>query len=162
MAFKFSTRPQLIEAVALLCPGANFRSDQNPTTGEYDYEHLHFDIPAGSSYTPPSKEVVMAYLTKIQAEWDEGVKYSMLRKVSYPDVGAQLDALWHAMDEGTLTKVDEFYDMVKAVKDQFPKNDPTLPWRGSALGTIRGENGNLAIDQNSSISLPDTTYPFNS
>lgn len=162
MGFQFPTRPQLIEAVALLCPGANFRSDENPETGEYDYEHLHFDIPEGSSWTPPSKEVVMTYLTKIQGEWDERVKYSMLRKVSYPDVGQQLDALWHAMDTGAMTKVPEFYDMIKAVKDQFPKNDPSLPWRGSALGTIKGAFPDATITHNPKISLPDTDYPFTS
>jgi hypothetical protein len=162
MGFQFPTRPQLIEAVALLCPGANFRSDENPETGEYDYEHLHFDIPEGSSWTPPSKEVVETYLAKIQAEWDERVKYSMLRKVSYPDVGQQLDALWHAMDEGALPKSNEFYDMIKAVKDQFPKNDPGLPWRGSALGTIKGAYPDATITHNPKISLPDTDYPFTS
>jgi len=162
MGFQFSTRPQLIEAVALLCPGANFRSDENPETGEYDYEHLHFDIPEGSSWTPPSKEVVETYLAKIQAEWDEGVKYSMLRKVSYPDPGQQLDALWHAMDTGVITKVPEFYDMIKAVKDQFPKNDPSLPWRGSADGTIKGAFPDSTITHNPKISLPDTEYPFTS
>jgi hypothetical protein len=162
MGFQFSTRPQLIEAVALLCPGANFRSDENPETGEYDYEHLHFDIPEGSTWTPPSKEVILTYLAKIQAEWDEGVKYSMLRKVSYPDAGQQLDALWHAMDTGAMPKVDEFYNMIKAVKDQFPKNDPTLPWRGSALGTIKGAYPDANITHNPKISLPDTDFPFTS
>lgn len=160
MGFKFTSRPQLIEAVALMCPGACFRSDENPETGEYDFENLHFDIPPGSDWTPPTKVEVETYLAKIQAEWDEGVKYSMLRKVSYPDAGEQLDALWHAMDTGAMPKVDEFYDMIKAVKDQFPKNDPTLPWRGSALGTIKGAYPDDSIMQNPKISLPDATYPF--
>ena len=29
--------------------------------------------------------------------------------------------LWHAMDDGTLTKVDTFYNANKAVKDKYPK-----------------------------------------
>lgn len=160
MGFKFPTRPQLIEAVALMCPGAMFRSDMNPETGEYDYEHLYFDIPEGSDWTPPPKAEVEAYLAKIQQEWDENMKYSMLRSVSYPDVGQQLDALWHAMNNGTLPKVDEFYNMIKDVKDRFPKGDASLPWRGSAVGTIKGEFPGDDIMQNPKISLPDATYPF--
>ena len=160
MGFKFNTRPQLIEALALMCPGAMFRSDQNPETGEYDYDHVVWDIPEGSDWSPPSKEEVENYLAKIQAEWDENVKYSVLRSVAYPDVGQQLDALWHAMDEGILPKVDEFYNMIKETKDRFPKNDPTLPWRGTARGTIIGAFPDNTITQNPKISLPDNVYEF--
>lgn len=44
-----------------------------------------------------------------------------LRAAEYPSVTEQLDALWHAMDQGTIPKVDGFYDSIKAVKDKFPK-----------------------------------------
>jgi hypothetical protein len=158
--FKFSTRPQLVEALALLCPGSSFRSDENPETGDYDYDHvvwMHED----TDWVPPSKEVVEAYLAKIQAEWDEKIKYQQLRKVSYPDIGAQLDALWHAMDEGVIPKIEPMYSEVKAVKDQFAKGDTELPWRGSAMGTIKGEYPDSDIMQNPAISLPDETFPYN-
>jgi hypothetical protein len=40
----------------------------------------------------------------------------------YPEIGNQLDALWHAMDRGDLPKVPEFYDPIKEVKDRHPKS----------------------------------------
>ena len=47
----------------------------------------------------------------------------MQRIYEYPRVEEQLDMLWHAMDDGTLTKVDAFYDANKAVKDKYPKGN---------------------------------------
>lgn len=158
--FSFTSRPQLAEALALMCPGSMFRCDQNPETGEYDYEHTVWQHPEGVNWTPPTKEEVETYLTKIQTEWDEKVKYKMLRKVSYPDVGQQLDAIWHAMDTGVLPKIEPMYSDVKATKEKFPKNDSELPWRGSAVGTIKGAYPDSSVMQNPDISLPDKTYPF--
>lgn len=43
------------------------------------------------------------------------------RNQQYPSVFDQLDALYHAMDAGTLPKIDGFYDVRKAVKDANPK-----------------------------------------
>jgi hypothetical protein len=47
--------------------------------------------------------------------------YSALRSSSYPPIGDQLDALWHAMARGDLPKIPEFYDPIKQVKDDNPK-----------------------------------------
>ena len=33
----------------------------------------------------------------------------------------KLDALWHAMDEGTIPMAAAFYDPIKAVKALYPK-----------------------------------------
>ena len=59
-------------------------------------------------------------LDKLTADYD-AVEYQRKRVVEYPAVEDQLDMLWHAMDQGTLTKVDAFYDINKAVKDKYPK-----------------------------------------
>jgi hypothetical protein len=59
-------------------------------------------------------------LDKLKADYD-AVEYQRKRVVEYPAVEDQLDMLWHAMDQGTLTKVDAFYDINKAVKDKYPK-----------------------------------------
>ncbi len=158
--FRFNTRPQLVEALALMCPGASFRSDQNPETGEYDYDHVVWAIPDGVDWTPPSKEAVEQYLTQIQTEWDTYVKYQQLRKFAYPDIGEQMDALWHAMDEGVLPKIEPMYSDIKAVKEQFEKNNPDLPWRGSARGTILGAYPSYEVAHNPAISLPPTMYEF--
>tara|TARA_B100001123_G_C15158095_1_gene966310 strand:+ start:864 stop:1187 length:324 start_codon:yes stop_codon:yes gene_type:complete len=47
--------------------------------------------------------------------------YAKKRKEEYPDIGEQLDMLWHAMDTGVLPKVDSFYDTIKITKDKYPK-----------------------------------------
>lgn len=44
-----------------------------------------------------------------------------LRRDAYPSVGAQLDWLWHAMNDGTLPRVEPFYSEIKAVKERYPK-----------------------------------------
>lgn len=44
-----------------------------------------------------------------------------LRKQAYPAIGDQLDALYKAMENGILPKVDGFYDQIKLVKESFPK-----------------------------------------
>jgi hypothetical protein len=158
--FSFTSRPQLAEALALMCPGSMFRCDVNPETGDYDYDHVVWQHPEDTPWVPPAKAEVEAYLEQIQTEWDTNVKYKQLRKVSYPDVGAQLDALWHAMDENIIPRIEPMYSDVKAIKDQFTKNDPDLPWRGTAMGTIKGAFPDAAIMQNPAISLPEVTYEY--
>lgn len=47
--------------------------------------------------------------------------YAERRNVFYPAIGDQLDALWHAMDDGRLPRIPEFYDPIAAVKQEYPK-----------------------------------------
>lgn len=47
--------------------------------------------------------------------------YDVKRLKAYPSVNDQLDMLWHAMDDGVLTKVEPFYSQIKAVKEAHPK-----------------------------------------
>lgn len=42
------------------------------------------------------------------------------RRNEYPAMGDQLDMLYKAMADGTLPKVDSFFDSIKAVKDKYP------------------------------------------
>ena len=41
---------------------------------------------------------------------------------TYPDLGEQLDLLYHDIENGTLTTSGDFYKTLKAVKDKFPKS----------------------------------------
>lgn len=52
---------------------------------------------------------------------DPTPQYVYDRKYSYPALGEQMDMLWHAMDDGTLPKVEPFYSQIKAVKEAHPK-----------------------------------------
>ena len=47
--------------------------------------------------------------------------YQRARKPAYPEVGDQLDMLWHSMDTGEISKSKIFYDINKSVKDKYPK-----------------------------------------
>lgn len=47
--------------------------------------------------------------------------YAKRRKDEYPPLADQLDALWHAMDQGTLPVVPAFYEPIKRVKDTYQK-----------------------------------------
>ena len=58
---------------------------------------------------------VLAKKTELQSEWDAQA-YARTRKPLYPDIGDQLDALYHA---GVFPK--EMADKIKAVKDANPK-----------------------------------------
>lgn len=46
--------------------------------------------------------------------------YRERRQVEYPPVTEQLDALWHAMDAGSLPRVEPFYSDLLAVKRKYP------------------------------------------
>lgn len=49
--------------------------------------------------------------------------YASMRAAAYPSIEEQLDALWHAMDRGEAPKAPGFYDLIKRVKDRYPKDD---------------------------------------
>tara|TARA_B100002003_G_scaffold213608_1_gene211372 strand:- start:194 stop:502 length:309 start_codon:yes stop_codon:yes gene_type:complete len=67
---------------------------------------------------------VDAEVARLQAEYDSQA-YARNRQAEYPEIGDQLDMLWHAIDTGDWTaakvKTTEFYTALKAVKDANPK-----------------------------------------
>lgn len=50
----------------------------------------------------------------------EKQKVKEVRSKQYPSITEQLDMLWHAIDSGSLDKDSEFYNSLKAVKEQNP------------------------------------------
>ena len=48
-------------------------------------------------------------------------QYQRDRVVEYPQIGDQLDMLYHAIDAGKVDKTSDFYKALKAVKDAHPK-----------------------------------------
>ena len=68
------------------------------------------------------EDKITTEIDKLQTAYDDAA-YQRKRIYEYPRVEEQLDMLWHAMDDGTLTKVDAFYDANKAVKDKYPKGN---------------------------------------
>jgi len=68
----------------------------------------------------PTKLELETEALRIQADYD-AKEYQRLRAKEYPNLGDQLDMLWHAIDNGTLNKTSDFYTAIKAVKDAHPK-----------------------------------------
>ena len=57
----------------------------------------------------------------VDAKDVQNVQADHNRRISYPEIGEQLDMLWHAIDDGTLDKNSDFYKSLKKVKDDNPK-----------------------------------------
>ena len=98
-------------AILALQPNAEFSYDNE------DYSTLRWDTP---EITIPSEEAIQAKQTELQAEYD-ALQYQRDQADSYPEIGDQLDMLFHAIDAGALDKNSEFYTTLKAVKDKYPK-----------------------------------------
>ena len=54
----------------------------------------------------------------------EQAPYKEQRRNAYPEIGDQLDMLWHSIDQNPKLKSEyfEFYEAIKAVKVKHPKN----------------------------------------
>ena len=63
----------------------------------------------------PSDEEITTEIARLQAEWDSQ-EYARKRAVLYPDIGDQLDALYHA---GVFP--EDMAAKLKKVKDDNPK-----------------------------------------
>jgi len=88
-----------------------FHNFHGPESGE-------FVFPDGE--TPPTEEAIQAEIIRLQSDYD-AKKYQ--RDRNYPDIGEQLDMLWHAIDNGEILgdKSCDFFKTLKKVKDDNPK-----------------------------------------
>ncbi len=68
-----------------------------------------------SGQTPPTDAEIDAEIKRLQAEYD-AQEYARSRKPEYPDIGDQLDDLYH---KGAFS--DEMAAKIKAIKDAHPK-----------------------------------------
>ncbi len=73
------------------------------------------------SGSPPSDSEINAKIAEIEAS-DSATDYFRKRSAAYPEIGDQLDQLWHDIDNGKLDKTGSWYLAVKAVKDANPKS----------------------------------------
>ena len=70
---------------------------------------------------PTEEEIKTAAIAQI--ETDISMQYQGNRANAYPQYGEQLDLLWHAIDADAdlKTKLADFYNAIKTVKDANPK-----------------------------------------
>ena len=82
---------------------------------------------------------IVPFTAEEEAEWDaneiafakqkakevktEPKPYVAKRKLAYPQIGDQLDMLWHSIDQNPALKSQyfDFYEAIKAVKVKNPK-----------------------------------------
>ena len=75
-----------------------------------------------SETKPVTYQQVLDKQAELQADYDSK-QYQRDRANKYPAIGDQLDKLWHSIDaDDTLkTQFTDFYNTIKAVKDEYPK-----------------------------------------
>jgi hypothetical protein len=73
--------------------------------------------------TPISKTDIEAKMAEMVNEPEQS-NYAQQRRNAYPEIGDQLDMLWHSIDKDPQlkTKYFDFYEAIKAVKVKYPKN----------------------------------------
>ena len=67
---------------------------------------------------PPSESEVTAKLNSLISDW-EALQYQRNRQ--YPELGEQLDMLFHDMTDGKCSKTGEWYKAIAKVKADNPK-----------------------------------------
>lgn len=86
-----------------------------------------FEYVDGPEVTDPLTQIEEHYLDTDQQviTWRlvaaPALQYDQQRNWEYPPLMDQIDALWHDIDNGTLDKTGAFYNLIKAIKDQYPK-----------------------------------------
>ena len=71
---------------------------------------------------PISKADIQAKQAELQAHYDIK-QYQRDRKVEYPEIGDQLDMLWHSIDQDAALKQKyfAFHQAILAIKSKHPK-----------------------------------------
>ena len=73
--------------------------------------------------TPIPKADIEAKMDEMANEPEQS-NYAQQRRNAYPEIGDQLDMLWHSIDQDPQlkSKYFDFYEAIKAVKVKYPKN----------------------------------------
>ena len=103
-------KPTYFKAVQILTDN---KALYGPTNGEI--EKIVF--PEG--FIPPQDADIKTKLAELQAEYD-AKQYQ--RDRNYPDIGEQLDMLYHDMTSGKNDKTGEWYKAISKVKTDNPKS----------------------------------------
>jgi len=101
------------EAIKKINPNAQFTVDQNDIN----------QITWLNGTTPIPVADIEAKMNEMANEPEQS-DYAQQRRNSYPEIGDQLDMLWHSIDqdEELKTKYFNFYQAIKSVKIKHPKN----------------------------------------
>ena len=97
-------KPRLFDAVHALVGGQVSGGSKYPASYRFH-----------DGQTPPTEKAVTDKLAELEADYD-AKEYQRKRQPEYPEIGDQLDALYHA---GVFPA--EMTATLKAVKDKYPK-----------------------------------------
>ena len=92
--------------------------DDRVQGGPIDGPIADIDILLQDGEEPPTESQIQTKLTEMIAEYD-AKQYQ--RDRAYPEIGEQLDLLYHDMVAGKGDKTGEWFKAVKKVKDDTPK-----------------------------------------
>lgn len=81
------------------------------------YDEIVAEVERELAENPP----VFDELTEEEMAWDAVNNVHNARIREYPQLGEQLDKLFHDIENGTLDQNGEFFTAIKAVKDANPK-----------------------------------------
>ena len=73
--------------------------------------------------TPIPKGKIETKMNEMANEPEQS-QYAQQRRNAYPEIGDQLDMLWHSIDKDPQlkSKYFDFYEAIKGVKVKYPKN----------------------------------------
>ena len=102
--------PGVDTAIKELRPGCSFQLMNNT--------FVEWSDPEGRE--PPTGEEITAEVKREEEIWWK-YEYERKRGKLYPTIEHQLDLLFHDIEEGKLDKTGSFYNVIKKVKDKYPK-----------------------------------------
>ena len=105
-------KPKRIDAIVSLSPKTGFSSDNDGNVIEWDISLTK------SGLSQPTEKAIQTKLDSMISDWDAN-QYQRDRQ--YPQLGEQLDMLFHDMTAGKGTKSGEWYKAIKKVKADNPK-----------------------------------------
>lgn len=109
----------LADIILLKFPGVDLRKQ---VVIQDDGEGLYIKKWDDSLGPKPDKAVLDAWAIEV-APIKEAASIRQARRDEYMPIGDQLDALWHAMDDGLIAKVEPIYSAHKAIKKKHKKKD---------------------------------------
>ena len=102
---------EIHDALMSLMPNVRFSVEDN------DFDKIKIQ---DAGVTAVSRQNIQNEIERLQSI-EDAIEYQHNRREQYPDIGDQLDMLWHAIDTGSLDKTSDFYLSLKLVKDNNPK-----------------------------------------
>lgn len=112
--------PDKYDAIQSLAPEVAYFEDEDGSivweAGRVKEDGVFVGSRNQQNVVPPTEQEISDQLDFMRDQWD-ATEYARNRKLAYPTIGDQLDALFHA---GVFP--EEMAAQIQAVKDEYPKS----------------------------------------